>query len=148
MQKNALLLPSALFLMVRCLSITAYCRQTQSAKPLQTRPSEYGNAKRIVIASMPEDGQINTIVTKARTAFDGTGFSQIGIIALRAEQNTVTVSNGNIGSPKTDLQDLDDNENTEAVICEIAFYDEKDPCRPLHASASAAKQQTQLVLIT
>ncbi len=83
-----------------------------------------GLAKRVVLDTIPAGGQVNSIVTKVRTAFNGPLVSQIGVIAVRAEQGGVQVSNGDIATPHTNLQDTIYIENRIPTVGEYAFYDE------------------------
>lgn len=86
-----------------------------------------GFAKRVVVYNVPAAGEINSIVTKTRSVFSGTGVDQIGVIAVRAEQGGVQVSNGDIAVPDTDLTDTSYIENRQPGSGEYAFYDESDP---------------------
>ncbi|MCE9585903.1 hypothetical protein K8R04_01125 [Candidatus Uhrbacteria bacterium] len=86
-----------------------------------------GFAKRVVVTTVAPGGEVNSIVTKVRTAFTGTGFGQIGVRAVRAEQGGVVVSNGDIAVPNPDLVDTEYIENRNANTGEVAFYDEADP---------------------
>ncbi len=86
-----------------------------------------GFAKRVVLETVPAGGEINAIVTKARTAFSGPNVDEIGVVAVRAEQNGVQVSAGDIAAPNTDLKDVDNIENSFPNSGEIAYYDENDP---------------------
>jgi hypothetical protein len=81
-------------------------------------------AKRVVLYTVPAAGQINSIVTKVRTAFAAQGLSQIGVIAVRAEQGGVQISNGDIAVPHTDMKDTVYLENRIPTSGEYAFYDE------------------------
>ena len=83
-----------------------------------------GFAKRIVLDTIPAAGQVNSIVTKVRNAFAGSGISQIGVIAVRAEQGGVQLSSGDIAMPHTDLTDTVYLENRIPPLAEYAFYDE------------------------
>lgn len=83
-----------------------------------------GLAKRIVLYSVPAAGQMSSLVTKVRAAFTGSGLSQIGVIAIRAEQGGVQLSTGDIGVPHTDLTDTSVIENRTPHAGEFAFYDE------------------------
>lgn len=81
-------------------------------------------AKRLVLYTVPAAGQVNSIVTKVRTAFAQTGLQQIGTIAVRAEQGGVQISTDDIGVPHTDLTDTAYLENRKPNVAEYAFYDE------------------------
>lgn len=83
-----------------------------------------GFAKRIVLDTIPAAGQITSIVTKVRNVFSGTGVSQIGVVAVRAEQGGVQLSSGDIAVPHTDLKDTVYIENRMPTVGEYAFYDE------------------------
>ncbi|HVM90326.1 MAG TPA: hypothetical protein VMU11_00300 [Verrucomicrobiae bacterium] len=88
-----------------------------------------GMAKRVVVMSLAAASEVNAIVTKTRNAFSSPSstLSQIGIIAVRAEQNGVQVSTGDIATPDTDLTDTSYIENRKPSIGEYLFYDENDP---------------------
>lgn len=86
-----------------------------------------GLAKRIVVATIDAAGEVNSIVTKTRNSFNGPGVSQIGIVAVRAEQSGVQISNGDIAVPNTDLKDTSRIENRIPTSGEYVFYDEADP---------------------
>lgn len=83
-----------------------------------------GLAKRVVIDNVAAGGQINTIVTNVRTAFASSAATQIGLVALVAEQGGVQVSTGDIAVPHTDLMSTGEIENSNPNAVEIAFYDE------------------------
>jgi hypothetical protein len=83
-----------------------------------------GLARRIVLDTIPAAGQVNSIVTKVRNSFAGSGISQIGVIAVRAEQGGVQLSSGDIAVPHTDLTDTTYVENRIPNVGEYAFYDE------------------------
>lgn len=83
-----------------------------------------GLAKRVVLDTIPAGGQVKSIVTKVRTPFNGLLVSQIGVVAVRAEQGGVQISNGDIATPHTNLQDTSYIENRIPTVGEYAFYDE------------------------
>ncbi|QQR60678.1 hypothetical protein IPH19_04720 [Candidatus Uhrbacteria bacterium] len=83
-----------------------------------------GFAKRVVLDTIPAAGQVTSIVTKVRNVFSGAGISQIGVVAVRAEQGGVQLSSGNIAVPHTDLKDTSYVENRMPTVGEYAFYDE------------------------
>jgi hypothetical protein len=81
-------------------------------------------AKRVVLYTVPAAGQVNSIVTKVRTAFAQSGLQQIGAIAVRAEQGGSQLSSGDIAVPHTDFMDTNYVENRIPTAGEYAFYDE------------------------